>query len=276
MKSIFTTTLLLFTISAFAQYTFTIGGKSYTSSEAIKMTSNSDYDYDLDLFFAIDGNHGYVVLRKQCVNKEQFVREIILALDNGKVVMCPNSEISVREDKDAKALYYLTTEHINTLRASNIRSVQYWTNNYGKVEVGTASNKENDIVAIAHTFFGEVKLIDIYNTEQEPSDDEPLQYVEQMPVFPDGQQAMYKYIYDSIKYPANAREKGISGQVIAQFIVQADGEITDAVITRGISGGCDEEVLRIVNNMPDWIPARHNGKNVAVYFTLPIKFVLSK
>ena len=77
-----------------------------------------------------------------------------------------------------------------------------------------------------------------------------------------------------IKYPAIARENGISGQVIVQFVVSKDGDIKNAKVMRGIGGGCNEEALRVVNEMPRWKPGKHNGRAVPVTFTLPIKFVL--
>jgi protein TonB len=109
---------------------------------------------------------------------------------------------------------------------------------------------------------------------EEPKEEEPFAYVEQMPTFPDGQEAMYKYIYEKIKYPAIARENGIAGQVIVQFVVSKEGDIQKARVVRGIGGGCNEEALRVVNGMPRWKPGKHNGRAVPVTFTLPIKFVL--
>jgi len=109
---------------------------------------------------------------------------------------------------------------------------------------------------------------------EEVGEEEPFTYVEQMPTFPDGTEAMYKYIYEKIKYPAIARENGISGQVIVQFVVSKEGEIQKAKVVRGIGGGCNEEALRVVNGMPKWKPGKHNGRAVPVTFTLPIKFVL--
>lgn len=109
---------------------------------------------------------------------------------------------------------------------------------------------------------------------EEAKEEAPFQYVEQMPTFPDGQDAMYKFIYDRIKYPAIARENGISGSVIVQFVVSKEGDIKNAKVVRGIGGGCNEEALRVVNQMPRWRPGKHNGRAVPVTFTLPIKFVL--
>ena len=109
---------------------------------------------------------------------------------------------------------------------------------------------------------------------EEGKEEEPFTYVEQMPTFPDGTDAMYKYIYEKIKYPAIARENGIAGQVIVQFVVSKEGNIQKAKVVRGIGGGCNEEALRVVTGMPQWKPGKHNGRAVPVTFTLPIKFVL--
>jgi protein TonB len=106
----------------------------------------------------------------------------------------------------------------------------------------------------------------------EPED--PFTYVEQMPAFPEGTEAMYKYIYSMIKYPALARENGISGKVVVQFVVTREGNIQNARVVSRIGGGCDEEALRVINGMPRWKPGMHNGRAVPVTFTLPIKFVL--
>jgi periplasmic protein TonB len=103
---------------------------------------------------------------------------------------------------------------------------------------------------------------------------EPFLVVEQMPDFKGGEDALYKYLEQNIRYPAMARESGISGTVYIRFIVNKDGTISDAKVLRGIGGGCDEEALRVVNNMPPWKPGKQNGNAVPVYFTLPVHFIL--
>ncbi len=109
---------------------------------------------------------------------------------------------------------------------------------------------------------------------QERDEDEIFIYVEQMPSFPDGEEALYKYLRDNIEYPAMASENRIAGQVVIQFVVSKEGEIQNAKIIKGLGGGLNQEALRVVNRMPKWKPGKHNGKPVAVTFTLPIKFVL--
>jgi protein TonB len=112
-----------------------------------------------------------------------------------------------------------------------------------------------------------------FDTVEVP-DEEAFTYVEKMPSFPGGQEEMYKYIYSNMQYPAAAKQNKIGGQVITQFVVSAEGEITKAKIVRSIGYGCDEEALRLVNSMPRWTPGDHNGRPVPVTYTLPIKFVL--
>lgn len=106
--------------------------------------------------------------------------------------------------------------------------------------------------------------------------DEVFIFVEVMPSFPGGEEARFKYLKENIQYPKKAKEKGIQGTVYLKFIVEKDGSVTNAEVVRGIGGGCDEEALRVVRNMPKWSPATQRGKRVRVYFTMPIKYTLSK
>jgi periplasmic protein TonB len=109
---------------------------------------------------------------------------------------------------------------------------------------------------------------------EEVKEEQVFKFVEQMPSFPDGEAAMFKYIRERIKYPAIAKENGIEGHVVVQFEVSKDGQIQKVQVVRGIGGGCDEEAARVVRSMPAWKPGKHNGKPVKVSFTLPIKFKL--
>ncbi|MFZ7114561.1 MAG: energy transducer TonB, partial [Bacteroidota bacterium] len=58
------------------------------------------------------------------------------------------------------------------------------------------------------------------------------------------------------------------------FVVDKDGKVTSAKVLRGIGGGCDEEALRVVKNMPEWKPGRQNGRSVMVQYNLPVVFNL--
>jgi periplasmic protein TonB len=110
----------------------------------------------------------------------------------------------------------------------------------------------------------------IVTTEVPPT--KPFTTVQQMPTFSGDMSA---YIGSHLQYPESARVANIQGRVLIKFVVNEDGAVTDAVVVRGIGGGCDEEALRMVSGMPKWKPGKNNGVAVKVYFTLPINFVLS-
>jgi protein TonB len=125
----------------------------------------------------------------------------------------------------------------------------------------------------------------------EPEVAEIFKVVEDMPRFPGcedvgskaekmacAQKKMLEYVYKNIKYPAIARENGIQGRAVVQFVVERDGKITDAKVLRDPGAGTGAEALRVVNAMNDlpqrWTPGKQRGKPVRVQFTLPVSFKL--
>lgn len=97
---------------------------------------------------------------------------------------------------------------------------------------------------------------------------------DQDPSFPGGDLACMEWLRDNIKYPAEAIEKGIEGRVIVTFVVTKDGKITNAEVVRSSDPLLNEEALRVLHSMPDWIPAKRNGQNVDLQYTLPLTFRL--
>lgn len=100
--------------------------------------------------------------------------------------------------------------------------------------------------------------------------------VEEPAVFPTGIPGLMQYIAHSLQYPVKAQSAGIQGKVLVQFIVLPTGAIGSATVKKGLGSGCDEEALRVVRQMPHWIPGKQNGKPVATQFVLPIQFALEK
>jgi TonB family protein len=83
-----------------------------------------------------------------------------------------------------------------------------------------------------------------------------------------------KFLSRNLEYPAVAREAGIQGVVVVQFIVKKDGSTTDHRILRDIGAKCGEEALRVVKMMHTWKPGLQSGKAANVRMTLPIRFRL--
>ncbi|MEM6738331.1 MAG: TonB family protein [Bacteroidota bacterium] len=99
--------------------------------------------------------------------------------------------------------------------------------------------------------------------------------VESMPEPEGGYEAFYKFVNKKLKYPARARRMDIEGTVFMSFVVDENGDMTEIKILKGIGAGCDEEVLRIFEKPPKWIPGKQRGRAVKVNKVMPIKFVLN-
>lgn len=137
-------------------------------------------------------------------------------------------------------------------------------NELGIVDAGDNANKQQE----------EVVITDV-GGEETVEEEEIFVFVEEYPSFPGGEEALYKYLGESIQYPDVARENNITGTVIIRFVVEKDGSITKAAVAREIGGGCGKEALRVVNAMPKWKPGKQSGKAVRTEFTLPVQFQLN-
>lgn len=134
------------------------------------------------------------------------------------------------------------------------------------VEINTEDDKNQEIVIQAPV---EVKQ------DAEEDVDVVFVVVETMPEFPGGQQALFKYLSENVKYPVIAQENGIQGRVICQFVVNKDGAIVEVEVVR--SGGdpsLDKEAVRVIKSMPKWKPGKQRGKPVRVKYTVPVNFRL--
>lgn len=113
--------------------------------------------------------------------------------------------------------------------------------------------------------------------EAPPVEDKIFTSVEQTAEFPGGMAALQKYLANNIRFPQAARENGLSGRAILQFVVDKDGSITNIVVQRDVPGsGFGKEATRVVSSMPKWKPGRQNGQAVRMYYTLPVTFKLQE
>jgi len=137
--------------------------------------------------------------------------------------------------------------------------------------------EEEEAVEIPEEVIEEIEeIIEEEEEIEEIVEEEPeiFTIVEQMPSFPGGDEAMMKYIYGNIKYPAMARENDISGLCVVSFVVMEDGSIESIEVKRDIGGGCGDEAKRVVLSMPKWEPGKQRGKAVRVAYNLPVRFKL--
>lgn len=111
-------------------------------------------------------------------------------------------------------------------------------------------------------------------TNQTAEEDQVFSIAEEMPSYPGGENEMYKFLVKNVRYPEDAKNKGVTGAVLVSFVVGKTGEIRTVGVARSVSPSLDEEAMRVVKAMPKWIPGKVNGKPVSTKFLLPIKFLL--
>ena len=132
----------------------------------------------------------------------------------------------------------------------------------------------NDTEADDNTEFEIRDLEPAVVEEEEPAEQEVFIIVEQMPVFPGGEEALRTYLAKEVKYPAIAQENGIQGRVFVKFVIAPDGSVTNVEVARPFDPVLDKEAVRVVKSMPKWTPGRQRGKAVRVSYTVPINFKL--
>lgn len=114
----------------------------------------------------------------------------------------------------------------------------------------------------------------IYTKPEGEIQDPVFFIVEEMPEFPGGESALRQYIANEIKYPVEAQKEKIQGKVYVTFIVNKEGMVQEPKVVRGVHASLDEEALRVVSSLPQWVPGRQKGQAVSVSYTVPISFVL--
>ena len=96
--------------------------------------------------------------------------------------------------------------------------------------------------------------------------------VQEMPEFPGGNEALFKYIYDNIIYPPIPLENGVEGKITLKFVIWTDGSVRRIEILTGVDPTLNQEAIRVLSQMPKWKPGKNNGTPAAVWFTVPVTF----
>ncbi len=119
-----------------------------------------------------------------------------------------------------------------------------------------------------------MEVMDSYPVAVERSEPEIYDWTEEAAVFQGGKDEMNVFITKHLRYPESVMQGIVSGKVYVKFIVSRSGEISEVEVLKGIPAcpECNEEAVRLVKSMPNWIPGKQNGKNVSSYVRLPLKF----
>ena len=106
----------------------------------------------------------------------------------------------------------------------------------------------------------------------EPVQGDVFDVVEEMPQYPGGAEALLEFLNQNVQYPEEAEKAGIQGRVIATFVVEKDGSVSNAKVVKSVDPLLDAEALRVISAMPKWKPGKQNGQVVRVKYTVPLSF----
>jgi TonB family protein len=205
-------------------------------------------------------NSQRIKLAKYCLSAPLFVLMLILSsatISNSKAVKVINNKAeevflqpatSVIPDEEPEVVQHKAVLEIIKPDGTKVKATDY-------ILPGSTNNN--------------VKSIDTI-----PNNSPVFTMVEQSPSFPGGGKAFSQFLNKNIRYPQQARKNKVQGRVIATFVVEPNGELTDIKIVRGIGSGADEESVRVLKMSPKWEPGVQNGHKVRVQYTVPIQFKL--
>lgn len=101
-----------------------------------------------------------------------------------------------------------------------------------------------------------------------------IRVVEDLPKFPGGAAEFMKWLTKNLKYPASAQQQKVKGRVVAEFIVNKDGTVSDLQLVEHLNLACDNEVLRVLRMMPNWEPGLMDAKPCRTKVCIPVVFNL--
>jgi len=130
---------------------------------------------------------------------------------------------------------------------------------------------DETVMELAETIVVGYALANQEKKVKETPKDEYL-LVEKLASFPGGEEALIVYLANNILYPKGALERGAEGRVVCSCVISTTGKITDVVVTRLVDHDLDAEAMRVILNMPNWLPALQNGRPVPVKVSIPITF----
>ena len=101
-----------------------------------------------------------------------------------------------------------------------------------------------------------------------------IRVVEDLPQFPGGAAEFMKWLTKNLKYPYSAQQQKVKGRVVAEFVVNKDGSVSDLQLIEHLNLACDNEVLRVLKMMPKWEPGLMDAKPCRTKVCIPVVFNL--
>lgn len=140
-------------------------------------------------------------------------------------------------------------------------------------------NKREGMHIIYHPN-GQMKRKDYYSADKLDSgkcftydgNDTAYYPYETFPSFPGGDDALLRFLSQSVKFPIEAKKKNIQGEVLITYVIDIDGQIVDIKVKQSVHPVLDNEAIRVVKSMPRWVAGTQDGEAVRVLYHLPFRF----
>ncbi len=172
-----------------------------------------------------------------------------------------------------------TTSDGKLLETGGMINIEAYTNNKKLkldksevIEIIFPNRKKDDQMQLFNGELTSSGINWIIDIDEPTYKDDIYHVVDKQPEFPGGINELYRFLNKKIKYPLSAKESGIQGRVVCQFIINQDGSIDDIVVIKSVDPDLDLEAIRVIKTMPKWKPGKINGETVRVKYTLPILF----
>ncbi len=214
------------------------------SDMANRSTRNTPSEISIDssmITISQGGTNLYLEIKKQERNENVFTYEVLDPNDITATAMFSPEEMTF----DYRAGEFWLRYFIKNISRPGTDSL--------KEEIKDTSDLENDSSIVKED-------IKVYET------------ADVMPEFPGGKEAMDQFIIANIKYPNAAKKAGIKGLVTVTTIVEKDGSLSEVKVKKDIGGGCGDEAVRVVKQMPTWIPGQVKNEDKRVRVSMNIFF----
>lgn len=98
--------------------------------------------------------------------------------------------------------------------------------------------------------------------------------IKPLPTFIGGQKSFVKFLASQLRYPREAKRRGVQGRVLVSFWVDKTGQVGEIEIQSSPSDILSDEVIRLIELSPQWEPANVNGETIGAWLSLAITFQL--
>lgn len=270
--------LLLFCVAGNAQHSFSLPCKKYPASVPFKCDAAVDHYWHITSVKCLGpSGRGYKFRISGRVNKSHYRETIdMLYIKSNNTVLMAGAYIFPTVE-EGKIFSFDIVSAFKGYAPSRFNGFLIISRPLQEVFQREQENETNTAEKIKSSVRFTPPDIDNAPIQAAEEDDDNKMYekVEYMPLFPGGDQALFKYLSANLRYPAIAEENGVQGRVMLSFVVETDGSLSDITVIKSVDPPLDKEVVRLVKNMPKWTPGKQKGKVVRVKYSIPVTFRLN-